>query len=205
MIFYQRYNAPTVGDPLWVRQSYGGYNRIEKTGNGSTGGWTLPNCTGYAYGRFMEAMSVTSCTLIHSPGADARNWYGHTSDGYQRSSSIPKLGAVICWSGGTWGHVAIVEQIYSNTDIIWSESNWSGKLSGQYPQRYWRRIRGNPASYLGGFQGYIYPPVTWDDDPNPPPQPPDPDDPNDPDASAWRYCAWLHLHKKHKGGSRIIL
>lgn len=201
MIFTQRTSAPPVGNLLWVRQSYGGYNRIEKTGNGSSGGWTLPNCTGYAYGRFMECMGVTSCTLIHSPGADARNWWGHTSDGYTRSTSVPYLGAVICWGSGQYGHVAIVEQIYSNTDIIWSESNWSGRLTGQYPNRYWRRIRGNPASYISGFQGYIYPPVTWDgEDPNPPPDPPF--DPDDPDASG-QFFTWFAMKKKHKKGGKI--
>lgn len=202
MMFQQRTSAPPVGSSLWVRTDYGGYNRILQTGNGSTGGWTLPNCTGYAYGRFMECMNVTSCTLKHSPGANANNWYGYTSDGYARGST-PYLGAVICWSGGTWGHVAIVEKIYSNTDIVWSESNWSGNLNGPYPQRYWRRLRGNPASYLGGFQGYIYPPVTWDgEDPTP--------TPDDPDAGEGESSGpildfWWYLFRNKKKGGKFII
>lgn len=202
MMFSQRTSAPTVGNLLWVRRSYGGYNRIEQTGNGSSGGWTLPNCTGYAYGRFMEEMGVTSCNLIHSPGADARNWWGHTSDGYSRGQT-PYLGAVLCWGSGTYGHVAIVEQIYSDTDIIWSESNWSGRLNGSRPGRYWRRIRGNPRTYLSGFQGYIYPPVTWDgEDPTPPP---DPGPPDDPDASGYTAVEFfIRQNKRHRKRWKII-
>lgn len=198
MIFTQRFSAPPRGNLLWVRRSSGGYNRIEQTGNGSSGGWTLPNCTGYAYGRFMECQGITTCDLIHSPGADARNWYGH-SDRYSRGST-PYLGAVICWGAGRYGHVAIVEQIISNTDIIWSESNWSGRLSGSHPERYWRRIRGNPANYISGFQGYIYPPVTWDGE-DPTPAPDDPSGPDDPDVSG-RFFTWMMFkHRKtNKGG-----
>lgn len=202
MMFSQRTSAPPRGNLLWVRSDYGGYNRILQTGNGSSGGWTLPNCTGYAYGRFMECQGITSCNLKHSPGANAKNWYGY-NDGYGRGNT-PYLGAVVCWSGGGYGHVAIVEQIFSNTDIIWSESNWSGNLNGAHPGRYWRRIRGNPANYVSGFQGYIYPAVQWDGE-DPTPAPDDPSDPDDPDSSGEMLEMWIFKkRKKHKGGKMIL-
>lgn len=106
----------------------------------------VPNCTGFAYGRFMECLGVTKCNLSTS---DAGKWYYHTSDGYTRSKT-PKLGAVICWSG----HVAVVEAIHENGEITWSESGFS-----QLP--YFGMVTGNPADKYGGFQGYIHPPVEW--------------------------------------------
>lgn len=193
--FSARTSAPGPGNLWYQKTSYGGYNQcILGNSNGRLySGCVLPNCTGYAWGRWMECQGYTTCQL--STG-NAKLWYGHTSDGYPRSSTTPYLGAVICW-GGTYGHVAIVEKIYSNTDIVWSESNWSGTTGNG---KYWRQVRGDPHHYATSsltFQGYIYPTTTWDgEDPTPDPDPSDPSD--------WDEYSYLEFYtmkkRRRKGG-----
>ena len=199
-----RLNQPGGSNKWYLKTTYGGYNKcILGNSNGRIyTGCVLPNCVGYAYGRWMECQGYHSCNL--STG-NAKTWYGHTSDGYQRGST-PKLGAVICWTG-KYGHVAIVERIYSNTDVQWSESNWSGTTGNG---RYWRTKRGNPATLYSSsgltFQGYIYTVIDWDNDPDPPGPDPDPDDPGDMDESGWMAPPWIMKRKKRhrRNGGKII-
>lgn len=106
------------------------------------------NCTHYAWSRFYE---ITGQYPKLST-SNAKDWYGHTSDGYSRGKT-PKLGAVMCWSSSKYGHVAIVEQIKSNGDVIYSESWHGSKFFGT-----------NTATKSSGyffqsgysFQGFIY-------------------------------------------------
>lgn len=199
--FVQRTSEPVGGNLYYTRYNYGGYNYciLGNSAGRVYSGFVLPNCTGYAWGRYMECQGIHSCNL--STG-NAKLWYGHTSDGYTRSST-PYLGAVVCWgarnSSGN-GHVAIVEKIFSNTDIIWSESNWSGTHSNG---RYWRRYRGNPAAYATNilyFQGYILPQTSWDgEDPVPDPDP-DPGDPDDYLPEIFFTEVWMMKKKKNRGG-----
>lgn len=129
----------------------GGYNKCIRI----SGNWVLQNCVGYAYGRFMEMAGIKSCKLSTS---DAERWFLNTSDGYSRGKT-PKVGAVICWRKGSatnrndgCGHVAIVEEVYSDGSILISQSGysakkfWTQKLSKGY------KING----YV--FQGFIYNP-----------------------------------------------
>lgn len=170
MQFVQRNTVPDRTNPYYIRGT-GGYNKciLGNPKGRLYGNSVLPNCVGYAYGRFMECQGLTSCAL--STG-NAKGWYGHTSDGYQRGQT-PRVGAVICWgdkrSKGA-GHVAVVEEVYSDTNIKWSESNWSGTTSNG---KYWRTKTGNPAQYSTSiltFQGYIYPVVEFDGEDTPPPE-----------------------------------
>ena len=75
----QRYNAPETNNKFYLNTAGGGFNKCIKISGFSV----LPNCVGYAYGRFMEAGGVTACTL--STG-DAENWWDYP-DGYQRGQS----------------------------------------------------------------------------------------------------------------------
>ena len=60
MAFTPRLNAPSTADKYWLRPSSGGYNQCINISGGSV----LPNCVGYAYGRFMEIMSKTPVLKI---------------------------------------------------------------------------------------------------------------------------------------------
>lgn len=151
-IFVPRLTIPSNTDLHWIKTTYGGYNHCI-LGSPSYGtGSVLANCTGYAWGRFLEECNLTNC---HLSTGNAGNWYGHTSDGYQRGS-LPKLGAIACWSGGSAGHVAVVEEITASY-IKCSESgwNWSDYFRiTNYP------VNMNRSGFT--FQGFIYTPIDWD-------------------------------------------
>lgn len=85
---------------------------------------------------------------------NAGDWYGHTSDGYSRGST-PQLGAVICFSEpGNPGHVAIVEEIKDNGDVVTSNSARHGTYF--YMRTYYASQGYNWSDYV--FQGFIYNP-----------------------------------------------
>lgn len=155
--FIPRTTAPSQSDLHWIKTTYGGYNRCIVIN--TTTGSVLPNCTGYAWGRFLEENNITDCNLSRG---NAEIWFNNTSDGYERGQT-PKLGAVICWhSTRSGGHVAIVEKIYADGKIRTSNSAYSGK-------RFYMKTLSPPSYYMGSaytFQGFIYPPNNFD--PNPP-------------------------------------
>lgn len=122
MAFTPRTTAPGEKDKYYLSTAYGGYNPFKVR---RSSGSTLANCVAYAWGRFMEISGIRPKLST----GNAVDWYRYTSDGYQRGQ-VPKLGAVICWSGGTYGHVAIVEKIYNDGSkypkILISESSYGG-------------------------------------------------------------------------------
>lgn len=150
----------------WTHTSAGGYNECVKISGNSV----LPNCVGYAWGRFYEILG-SKPTLSKS---NAELWY-QNSDGYERGD-IPKLGAVICWrhgsigndsaiSGEDAGHIAIVEEISDDTITI-SESAYGGFRDGsQFKTRQLKKgTSTNKESwwfYANNyyFQGFIYNPA----------------------------------------------
>lgn len=107
----------------------------------------------------MECQGVTKCKLSR---ANAELWYGNTSDGYSRGST-PKLGAVICWhSSKSGGHVAIVEEIFDNGDVMTSNSAYGGS------RFYNKKVKKSNNYYMGSaytFQGFIYNPTEFTDEP----------------------------------------
>lgn len=120
MGFTPRLDAPSGTDKYWIQVGSGGYNKCIYISGSSV----LPNCTGYAYGRFMEIMGTTTCNLSTR---NAGLWYGNTGDGYQRGN-VPKIGSVACWERpGEAGHVAVVEQVNTDGSIITSNSAYGGK------------------------------------------------------------------------------
>lgn len=158
-LFEPRTTAPSTTNKFYIKTTYGGYNKCIKIQNN---GSVLPNCTGYAWGRFMECQSnVYTCRLSR---ANAELWYGNTSDGYSRGST-PKLGAVICWhSTRSGGHVAIVEKINDDGSILTSNSAYSGR-------RFYMKTLYPPNYRMGSaytFQGFIYNPTEFTPEPLPP-------------------------------------
>lgn len=159
-VFQARTTAPSNTNKYYIKTTYGGYNKCIKIGND---GSVLPNCTGYAWGRFMECQfNVHNCNLSR---ANAEQWYSHIIDGYQRGST-PKLGAVICWhSTKSGGHVAIVEQINDDGSIVTSNSAYNGS------RFYMKTLKASNHYYMGSsytFQGFIYNPTEFIPEPIPP-------------------------------------
>lgn len=146
MAFTPRTTCPTDDNKWYKGTSYGGYNPFKvRWSSGST----LSNCVAYAWGRFGEIMGVKPALST----SNACDWYGYTKDGYKRSS-LPQPGAVICWKGDTYGHVGIVEKVYSDSSykypkILTSESSWSAS-GPTTANKFWTQYRG------GNNYGYSY-------------------------------------------------
>jgi hypothetical protein len=152
--FQPRYSAPSSVDDNWRHIRVGGKNECIHIGGGSV----LPNCVGYAWGRWIELLGKRP--NLHK--GNAENWWLQT-DGYERSE-FPKLGAVICWRKGKVmdgsdgaGHVAVVENILADGSVVTSNSNYAGT------RFYMRTIK--PPYNIGTtymFQGFILPPIEFD-------------------------------------------
>lgn len=155
-IFKRRLTAPSYNNKYYLKKGtvFGGYNKCIQV-NSFTGS-CLPNCTGYAWGRFCECQGKKSCKL--STG-DAGNWW-YKNDGYKRGKT-PKLGAVICWKDSQGaGHVAIVEKVENNGDITTSNSAWGGD------RFFLNNLKKKKNYYFGStytFQGFIYNPTEFQD------------------------------------------
>lgn len=152
--FVPRKSAPDATDKNWIRYSMGGLNYcIPVTGNS-----VLPNCVGYAWGRWLELMGPTNNRLSRG---NAENWFTKV-DGYERGQT-PKLGAIACWRKGQAGvesdgagHVSVVEDILEDGSIVTSNSAWGGST-------FYTRTVSKPYS-VGStyvFQGFIYPPIDF--------------------------------------------
>ena len=155
--FIPRTTAPSATDKHWIKSTCGGLNECLKISGNSC----LPNCVGYAWGRLYELIG----TRPKLSTGNAENWYPNTADGYKRSAT-PKLGAVACWRKGKafneadgCGHVAIVEEIKPNGDIVCSNSAYGGT-------RFYMKTYSKSAGYNDGaltFQGFILPPVDFEE------------------------------------------
>ena len=136
-----------------------------------TAGYGLPNCTCYAWGRFWEISDNTGdgSNKPTLPTGDAGTWFNKVT-GYETGNTA-KLGAVVCWSEeGQAGHVAIVEQILENGDIVTSNSAWNSTFF--YTKTISKADGYNFSSYV--FQGFIYNPYVNATEPDEPdiPDPP---------------------------------
>lgn len=190
--FKQRKTVQDAPDPkddsffYWLRKSKGGCSKCIEVKSGS--GCVLPNCVGYAWGRFMEIMQ--DAVLIDPDMEDtdiaeneldrgnAGKWYPRNiKSGAYEYGSTPRPGAVICWSRpGKAGHVAIVEEVSADGKIIvTSESGWREETAYNPKEHFWVRTRvfdkgnwreantnGTPkSSWIDNytFQGFIYNPA----------------------------------------------
>ena len=121
----------------------------------------LPNCVGYAVGRFNEIANANSCKYLGNSNA---NWFMNWAkkQGLETGTK-PKVGACIVWDDGNCGHVAIVEQVKSDNEIILSQSGWNAKSyywnARHYSNNNW--CAGDDYYWMGNsykFLGFIYNP-----------------------------------------------
>lgn len=123
-------NLPTTERPGYVAPriaTYGygtsktGFSGSYNTDHGAAGNaYAYGYCTWYAYNRRAELGMP-----IGSFWGDASSWaYAAAASGYTVNRT-PGIGAVM-QNGGGAGHVAIVESILDNGDIVLSEMNYGG-------------------------------------------------------------------------------
>lgn len=155
MEYVKRTTEPSTSNKYYKHTSAGGVNSCIEISNGSV----LHNCVGYAWGRAYELMGSEP----KLSRGNAEDWYGY-SDGYTRSKT-PKVGAIICWKKGStgngsdgYGHVAVVEEVYSDGSILISQSGYSAK-------KFWTEKLDNDYKQWSDydFQGFIYLPVEFEE------------------------------------------
>lgn len=111
-------------------------------------GYGMPNCTCYCYGRAWEMTGQKPTGLsLHN----AKYWY-QESTGFEKGPT-PRLGAIACYDG-TYGHIAVVEEIKANGDLVCSNSDYNGTY---FYLSTLTQASGYNNYYPGlTFQGFIY-------------------------------------------------
>lgn len=167
--FKPRVTVPEYGNKYYNKRGTGGYNPCiignypynSENPTGYFGLNVLPNCTGYATGRFAEIIGVPRCQYLGD--TDARNYYRLALRQGLKVGKEPKLGACAVWDDGKYGHVGIVEQITNDTTIVISESGWYSKVPV-----WWATHRKGDGNWVEGndtwmanykFIGFIYNPA----------------------------------------------
>lgn len=182
MAFVPRYTKP---DPSSVY--YSTWNRFPWLNIAPYGG----NCPGYAYGRSNEiaGKSLYDEFIITEPPGHGKQWIYNTWPSYTHTSGAIdlKLGDILVWGGGTYGHVEVVEAINGN-QITTSYSIWGPTYgtSREFGVRtitkptwgsylgIWIDNDGNSHDYTNTFIGYIHNPYA-EDEPGPTPEPVEPE------------------------------
>lgn len=154
--------APDINSNYYIMTAYGGWSPCIQ-GNNAHGlrpfpGSVLPNCSGFATGRYNERLNLGACTWLGS-------WNGgdFLVNGMAQglpAGTDPVVGGAMVWRNSGDGHVAIVEQIISPTEIICAESGWDWTTNAwEYRTHYYNNgsWHGNP-NYI--YQGCLYPPGT---------------------------------------------
>lgn len=156
--FVPRLTKPEKNNKYYIRKQNGGYSDAIQGSPTDKDCNVLSNCVGYAYGRFNEIGGFGSCKYLKPVNAENFIQY----KGNLESGMTAKVGACMVWQGGNTlsasdgaGHVAIVEKVISDTEVITSESIWGG--SAFFTQT---RKKGNGNwGYNGKFLGFIYNPA----------------------------------------------
>ena len=120
-------DMPANDNKYYIRKADGGVNPSIKGSPTHAHLTVLSNCVGYVVGRSMEIMQTDTPIFAQY---NAEDFYSATK---LEKGQTPKNGAVACWSQGkTWngndgaGHVAVVEKVISDDEIITSESAYGG-------------------------------------------------------------------------------
>lgn len=162
--FTPRLTKPEKGNKYYNTKSNGGYSGAIKGSPTDSDCDVLANCVGYAYGRFNEIGGYGSCKYL-SP-VNAENFIQYK--GNLEVGQTPKLGACMVWQKGSTlfgsdgaGHVAIVEKIVSDTEVVTSESGYGASTP------FWTQTRKKGAGNWGQssaykFLGFIYNPAVAD-------------------------------------------
>lgn len=134
--FVPRKTTPTKKDLYFVRTCAGGYSSCIAGKPLQFTGSALSNCVGYAWGRSAELEGNKKCTIgvptvrlkkgLYAP-TSAWAWMSYVNG--RKTGKTPKLGAVCVWKStvkSSYGHVAVVEEVYSDGSWLSSESAYGG-------------------------------------------------------------------------------
>lgn len=164
-IYQPRFTIPEKGNKYYNTISVGGYstcilgnypfNSVSSNRTGYPGLNTLPNCVGYAMGRFNEIGDYK--IFKYKFTGDAESWFNYAKAIGLETGQEPKLGGIMCWSVGIVGnradgagHVVVVEQLNSDGTIITSDSGWNTS------KPFWNTTRSNANGRWGQSASYKY-------------------------------------------------
>lgn len=155
--FKARLTAPSRTDKFYIHYQKGGYNTCIII-NSATG-YVLPNCVGYAQGRLLEILGKKAVNW-NLPACNAEDWMETAKKNGFETGMMPQLGAVAVWSAGQThnskdgaGHVAVVEQIKANGDIVTSNSAYNGT---EFYTKLITKASGYEYTSNRQFLGFIY-------------------------------------------------
>lgn len=158
--FKMRTTKPEAGNKYYITKANGGWSNAIKGSPVDSDCDVLPNCVGYAYGRFNEIGGYGYCKYLSPVNAEKFMQY----KGSLEVGQSPRLGACMVWQKGNTldgsdgaGHVAIVEKIYSSTQIMTSESAYGGKAFYTSTRNKGDGNWGMGSAYK--FLGFIYNPA----------------------------------------------
>ena len=141
--------APATSDKNYIHTSAGGYNYCILVSGKSV----LPNCVGYACGRFNEIIGSMKYPQLC---CNAENFIERAKQYGLEISDVPTLGGIMVWQKGATlkgsdgaGHVEAVERIDSSNQIYTSASNWGGTT-------FYNAIRNNSNGRWGLSSGYKF-------------------------------------------------
>lgn len=137
---------PNLKSEYYTHTTYGGLNEciiINKYFAGSV----LANCVGYAWGRIYE---LSGQRPAMGKGHAKTLW--DYNDGYTKTQE-PSAGDIATWTGGDFGHVAVVEHVHDNGDIDISESDYYRDGSG-YATKTLTKASGYDYGSGLSFQGF---------------------------------------------------
>lgn len=116
------------------------------------------NCTWYCWGRQLELGTTKTELSKNLPTSNAENWFNDTKYG---KYSYPRVGDIVCYRAGKRhyskdgaGHVATVEYVYANGDILISESGTSMKFKTRIlkpPYKFYLNVKNKNNYVLEGF------------------------------------------------------
>ena len=159
--YVPRLTKPEKGNPYYNTKGNGGYSNAIKGKPTDADCDVLSNCVGYAYGRFNEIGGYGCCKYLVPTNAE--NFIQHA--GSLETGNVPRVGACMVWRKGNTlsgsdgaGHVAIVEKVVSDTEVVTSESGWGSTVPFYTKTR--KKGSGNwgaGSSYT--FLGFIYNPA----------------------------------------------
>lgn len=159
-IFKMRTTKPEAGNKYYITKSRGGWSDAIQGSPRDPDCDVLSNCVGYAYGRFNEIGGYGCCKYLRPVNAENFMQY----KGNLEVGQTPKVGACMVWQKGNTlsnsdgaGHVAIVEKVVSDTQIITSESAYSGKAFYTSTRNKGDGNWGMSSAYK--FLGFIYNPA----------------------------------------------
>ena len=148
---------PDINSEYFKLKSYGGYYDGIKGSPEVYKGSGLNNCCCAAWGLFAMAENKPLC-LVGCEGRtttkpyNAGEWYG-LKDEYKRGLE-PVEGALICFTN----HIAFVNEVLSNGDIIIIESGYGAKnYNGLWYKKLLKEENYYRGAIYGDFVGFIYP------------------------------------------------